>query len=232
MAAVNSRGSFRIDLRNVFVTLGRRDVLAGVDLHIAPGESVAIIGPSGSGKTTLLHVLLGLIQPTSGQVEVCGKNLGKLSDKALRAHRAACMSVIFQFGELLPELSPIENVVLPAWFAGSRGRPAEERAEGLLRTFGIDPGSGIAETLSGGERQRVAIARALMNEPQLLLADEPTGALDAANSDQVADALFGLPPSRGTSLLVVTHDHTIASRADRSLVLSDGVLKNLQHAEE
>lgn len=215
----------RVLVRELHVAQDGYPILTGLDLEVRAGEAVSILGPSGSGKTTLLHVLLGLIPPDRGEVRLAGQSLGELSDRELRAHRAHEVGVVFQFGELLPELSPVENVLLPAWFSGDRTGETADRAAALLRSVGIDPERGTAGTLSGGERQRVAVARALINRPSLLLADEPTGSLDSVSTATVADLLFELPRRHGTSLVVVTHDVDIAARADRVLVLEDGALR-------
>ncbi|WP_424215930.1 ABC transporter ATP-binding protein (plasmid) [Streptomyces sp. BI20] len=201
-----------------------RGLFRELDLTVAAGESVAVTGPSGSGKSTLLSCALGLVAPREGRVEVAGLDLRTLRAKALARHRAAHIGMVFQAGELLPELSPADNVALPALLAGVGAKDAYRRARALLRRFGVPDGSEGSATLSGGERQRTAVARAMINEPGLLLADEPTGALDEAARETVADALFALPRQAGCGLLLVTHDPVVAHRADRVLVLREGRL--------
>lgn len=216
-----------LELQDVVVTVDGRLILDHVDLRLESGESVAVVGPSGSGKTTLLHVILGLIRPAAGSVWVAGSDLVKMHGEALRRHRAGSMGVIFQFGELLTELTPLENVLLPAWFSGRRDEAVRERASALLTQLGVEPGRASTGTLSGGERQRVAVARALINDPSLLLADEPTGALDSVNTEKVSHELFTLPRTSPRALLVVTHDPAVANRADRVLHLEDGRLSSM-----
>lgn len=200
-----------------------RALFQGLGLEVGADESVAVMGPSGSGKSTLLSCALGLVRPRKGRVEVMGVDLAGLKGAALAAHRAANIGMVFQFGELLPELSPADNVALPALLAGSAAKDAYARARALLERFGVPDGKTSAE-LSGGERQRTAVARSMINSPALILADEPTGALDEAARETVADALFALSAERGCGLLLVTHDPVVARRADRTLALRDGVL--------
>lgn len=221
-----------LELVDIAYGVGDRRILDGVDLTIAPGECVAVTGPSGSGKTTLLHICLGLVRPDRGRVVVDGRDLAQIGREGLRAHRASTVGIVFQFGELLPELTAWENVVLPGWFAGDRRAESGKRAAALLAGFGIPDQSVLARSLSGGERQRVAVARAVVNEPALVLADEPTGALDRANSEVVARLLFDLPRRASTAVLLVTHDVTLARRADRVLELADGVLRAVGSAPE
>ncbi|MFJ7156059.1 ABC transporter ATP-binding protein [Streptomyces sp. NPDC101118] len=209
-----------LDIRGLRYAVGGRTLLDGVGLRVAGGESVAVIGPSGSGKSTLLGCALGLVRPSGGSVRVAGADITTMRARALERHRSRHLGVVFQSGELLPELTPVENVALAALLAGRRPGPAYEEAGRLLAELGV-PASEIATAhLSGGERQRTALARALVNEPSVLLADEPTGALDAAARDTVCDLLFGLPRRRGCALVVVTHDAEVAGRADRTFELS------------
>ncbi|MGW5481833.1 ABC transporter ATP-binding protein [Streptomyces sp. NPDC004008] len=211
-------------VRGLRYEVADRVLLDGVDLEVAPGESVAVVGPSGSGKSTLLGCALGLIQPSSGSVNVVGADVTRMRRRALEQHRSNHVGVVFQFGELLPELTPVENVALAALLAGTSARQAYERAEELLVELGV-PVKGVPTgRLSGGERQRAAVARALMNEPALLLADEPTGALDSATRDTVAELLFSVPKRWNCALVVVTHDVEVARRADRLLELSQAAL--------
>lgn len=205
-------------------SIGDRVLFDGLDLALDEGESVSILGPSGSGKSTLLSMVLGLLRADSGTVAVDGEDIGGLRPGARARLRARAIGMVFQFGELLPELSPRDNVALAAMLAGTDTAGVHDRAADLLRRLGV-PESPTVETLSGGERQRVAVARALVNEPRLLLADEPTGALDEANRDKVAALLFGLPAERGCALLVATHDRSVAFRADRVYTITGGALR-------
>ena len=197
--------------------------LAGVDLTVRTGEAVAVMGPSGSGKSTLLNVIAGLDRPTSGCVEVAGVRIDKLSETALARFRRAHIGIIFQFFHLLEEMTARDNVLLPAQLAGVRAAKGRRRAGELLDALGI---AGKADAyparLSGGERQRVAIARALMNQPELLLADEPTGAVDEAAAAQVRGLLHDLNAD-GQTLVLVTHDPALARGTGRRLVtMHDG----------
>ncbi|WP_030144582.1 ABC transporter ATP-binding protein [Glycomyces sp. NRRL B-16210] len=204
-------------------TLGDRVLFDGLDLAIAPGESAVILGPSGSGKSTLLSCVLGLIAPDAGAISVAGNAVTEANRSQIARIRAGEIGMVFQFGELLPELSPVENVALAALLAGHRGEVVYERARAFLNELGV-PESETVATLSGGERQRTAVARALINEPALLLADEPTGALDTANRDRVAQMLFAIPRTHACGLLVVTHDLAVAERADVVYTIQDGAL--------
>ncbi|MGI5340125.1 ABC transporter ATP-binding protein [Streptomyces sp. CA-181903] len=201
-----------------------RVLLDGVTLQVSAGHSVAIVGPSGSGKSTLLGCLLGLIRPSAGAVRIVGSDIVRMRRRALERHRSRHMGVVFQFGELLPELSPVENVALAALLSGGKPDRAYRKAQGLLDDLGV-PEAVTTAQLSGGERQRAAVARALINEPTVLLADEPTGALDAATRDSVAATLFAVPRRWNCALVVVTHDEVIAQNADICLELVNCKLK-------
>jgi putative ABC transport system ATP-binding protein len=203
---------------------GRVRALEDVSFTIEPGELVALTGPSGSGKSTLLNLVGALDVPDGGRLLVDGQDLARLTDPA--RYRAELVGFVFQAHNLIPTLSAAENVELAMFGLRARSRRVE-RARGLLDEVGL---SGRAEArptvLSGGERQRVAIARALANDPRLLLADEPTGALDAATGAQVLDLLDGVRSARGTTILLVTNDDAVASRAERTLRLRDGVIRD------
>ncbi|MGW3010707.1 ABC transporter ATP-binding protein [Streptomyces sp. NPDC001219] len=211
-------------LKDLRYSIGKRQLLRGLTLDLAPGESVAVTGPSGSGKSTLLSLVLGLVPAGKGQVSVAGRDMSTLRGKRLARHRAQHLSMVFQFGELLPELTPVENVALPALLAGESRSDAYERAAGLLHDVCVTGTTATTGELSGGERQRTAVARALMNKPSLILADEPTGSLDPDARSTVADLLFSLPEQWGCGLLVATHDPSVAARAHRHLSLRDGLL--------
>jgi len=216
--------------------LGRASVpvLRGVDLRVAPGEWVAILGASGSGKSTLLHLVGGLDRADkpngSGEsetsIEVDGREVTRMGRAALDRHRANAVGFVFQFYHLLPELSVAQNVLLGSMIRGGPQAPARERARELLSAFGLgDRLRHRPNELSGGERQRVAIARALINEPRVLLADEPTGNLDAETGGRILDVLAGLHRDRGLTTLMVTHDAAVAERADRIVRLENGVIE-------
>ncbi|ROS76483.1 ABC transporter ATP-binding protein [Cellulomonas sp. PhB143] len=224
MIAAVGLSSAALDVEGLTATLGRRPVLTGVDLQVAGGRSVAVMGDSGSGKSTLLNCILGLVRPTGGSVSVCGQQVRSgLSSRAARQRRRS-VGVVFQSGHLLPELDPVENVALAGLLAGLRPQDAARRARALLDRLGIDCSSRSVLEYSGGERQRIAVARALINEPPLLIADEPTGSLDPTNRDTVSDLLFTLPATVGCALVVVTHDPVVASRAESTYRLTDGRL--------
>jgi putative ABC transport system ATP-binding protein len=202
---------------------GGPPVLAGVDLDVAAGEAVAVLGPSGSGKSTLLNLVAALDRPTGGTVTVDGIRVDTLGEAAAAKYRRQRIGIVFQFFNLLDDLTVLDNVLLPAQLAGMPRRAALDRAAELLRELGIDRhAAAFPGRLSGGERQRVAVARALVNRPPLLLADEPTGALDSASAGDVRDLLTDLSRS-GQTILLVTHDATLAgSCATRTIELLDG----------
>jgi len=207
---------------------GALRVLSDVSFDMAPGDAAAIMGPSGSGKSSLLYILGGLEPPSSGTVTLEGRNPFQLSATDLAAFRNKEIGFVFQDHCLLPQCTVLENVLIPTLVASSRsGDAAEaERARQLIAQVGLaDRIDHRPAELSGGERQRVAIARALANDPRLLLADEPTGALDAATGAQVLDLLEGLRERRGMTILLVTNDDAVAARAGRTLALRDGVIR-------
>jgi putative ABC transport system ATP-binding protein len=211
------------DVRKVYPGSGAQQALAGVTLTIPTGQFVAIMGPSGSGKSTLLNLIAGLDRPSGGQVIVDGINVGSLSETALARYRRQRLGFVFQFFNLLNQLTVLDNVLIPAQLAGVRTAVARARATELLAELGIaDKAREYPARLSGGQRQRVAIARALVNSPAVILADEPTGALDSRSGDAVMDLLVQLH-QRGQTVVMVTHDTRLAaSRADRIVSLRDG----------
>ncbi|MDP2470677.1 MAG: ABC transporter ATP-binding protein [Candidatus Palauibacterales bacterium] len=207
-------------------------VLRGVDLRLERGQTVAIVGPSGSGKSTLLHILGGLDLPTAGRIFLGGRDLADLTDLELAAVRNRYVGFVFQFHHLLRDFTALENVMMPQLIAGASRDEARRRALELLDQVGLADRSGhVPAKLSGGEQQRVAAARALVNEPPLLLADEPSGNLDLDTSELLHDVLFDLVRDHGTAMVVVTHNSALAARTDRILRLSAGVLE-LTRAEE
>ena len=200
-------------------------VLEDVNLTLRSGEAVSITGESGSGKSTLLGLLAGLDTPQVGSILVADRDITQLDDRALTEYRLRSVGLVFQFHHLLEDFSALENVMLPARIAGVGETEARERATALVEQVGlIDRSDHMPAQLSGGERQRIAAARALVNSPPLLLADEPTGNLDEGNSERLAGTLFELVRTHGTSLVLVTHDRTLAARADRVLELEHGCL--------
>jgi lipoprotein-releasing system ATP-binding protein len=203
-------------------------VLEGVDLGVAAGEAVAIVGASGAGKSTLLHLLGGLDRPSSGEVEVVGRRLGRLGSVELAAFRNRSIGFVFQFHHLLKEFTAEENVMMPQLIGGVTLRAARERARDLLDQVGLSArASHRPSALSGGEQQRVAVARALANEPRVVLADEPSGNLDTHTSDQLHDLFFRLRAEHGVALVLATHNRELADRADRVLRVRDGKLESL-----
>ncbi len=198
-------------------------VLEGVSLRIAAGERVAIIGPSGAGKSTLLHILGGLQKPTRGRVAIQGEDVYRQAPAARTEMRARRIGFVFQAYHLLPELDVLENVVLPAMALGRAGRAVRARGMNLLKAVGLeDRWNHTPYELSGGEQQRVALARALMNDPEILLADEPTGSLDSKTGAQVLDYLFAFTRERSRTLVVVTHNADVAGACMRTIRMRDG----------
>lgn len=198
-------------------------VLRGASVSVARGEVVALVAPSGAGKSTLLHIAGLLDTPDAGQVQLIGRDMAGLADKARTEARRAEVGFIYQFHHLLPEFSALENVVLPQLANGASRRAAEERAMALLSRVGLAPrAEHRPAALSGGEQQRVAFCRALANAPKLLLADEPTGNLDPGTSDQVFGALMDLVRETGLSALIATHNMELAARMDRVIRLDQG----------
>ncbi|MER6063189.1 ABC transporter ATP-binding protein [Streptomyces sp. NPDC001792] len=202
---------------------GETVALDGVSLEIRAGEAVAVMGPSGCGKSTLLNMIAGLDRPTAGRVVVHGESVGELSEKGLALYRRRRIGMVFQFFNLIDDLSALDNVALAAQLTGTPARQARRRALELFEELGVtDRRNAYPAVLSGGERQRVAVARALMNRPALLLADEPTGALDSRAGEQVMDLLIDLNQI-GQTLIIVTHDERLAQRcASRLVRLADG----------
>lgn len=221
-----------IDIKGITKSFGSLQVLKGIDLHIDKGEVVSIVGPSGAGKTTLLQIIGTLDRPDSGSVVVDGIDVGGLSANKLSDFRNRHLGFVFQFHQLLPEFTAIENVMIPAFIAGRKTSEARKRAEELLDFMGL---SGRAQhkpnELSGGEKQRVAVARALINNPAVILADEPSGSLDSRNKQELHQLFFDLREKFGQTFVIVTHDEGLATITDRTIHLKDGMVVDTQTKE-
>ena len=214
-----------ITVSNITKSFGTLQVLKGIDLHIDRGEVVSIVGPSGAGKTTLLQIIGTLDRPDTGTVCVDGIDTTTLSSKKLADFRNLHLGFVFQFHQLLPEFTAIENIMIPAFIAGKGQREARRRAEELLQFMGLsDRASHKPAELSGGEKQRVAVARALVNNPAVILADEPSGSLDTKNKAELHQLFFDLRDQFGQTFVIVTHDEGLASITDRTLKMKDGRL--------
>ena len=217
--------SVMIEVRDIYKSFGELEVLKGVSLQIKQGEIVAIIGKSGAGKTTLLQIIGTLDRPTKGEVLISGTNVFALKERELAAFRNRHIGFIFQFHQLLPEFTALENVCIPAMIAGEKEAAYRPRAERLLTELGL---AGRLHhkpnELSGGEKQRVAAARALIMQPTIILADEPTGSLDEKNKQELSDLLLHLRQQYGQTILLVTHDKELAEKADRVIEIKDGVI--------
>ena len=215
-----------IEVNNVHKSFGDLEVLKGVNLEVKKGEIVAIVGKSGAGKTTLLQIIGTLDRPTQGEVIINGERLMVKGDKELAAFRNKHIGFIFQFHQLLPEFTALENVCIPAMIAREKESDYKPRAEKLLRDLGLgDRMDHKPNALSGGEKQRVAAARALMMHPDIILADEPTGSLDEQHKQELSDLLLQLRKEYGQTILLVTHDKELASIADRIIEIKDGVIE-------
>ena len=215
-----------IQVKDIHKSFGELEVLKGVNLKVEKGEIVAIIGKSGAGKTTLLQIIGTLDRPTKGQVLIDGTDVFAMKDRELAAFRNKHIGFIFQFHQLLPEFTALENVCIPAMIAREKEKEYVERATQLLTELGLkDRMNHKPNELSGGEKQRVAAARALMMKPTIILADEPTGSLDTQNKKELSDLLLQLRKQYGQTILLVTHDKELAAIADRTIEIVDGVIK-------
>ena len=216
-----------IQVKDIYKSFDDLQVLKGVNLEVKKGEIVAIVGKSGAGKTTLLQIIGTLDRPTSGQVLIEGTDVFSLNDTQLAAFRNKHIGFIFQFHQLLPEFTALENVCIPAMIAGQKPTDYQSRAKQLLTELGLaDRMDHKPNALSGGEKQRVAAARALMMSPDIILADEPTGSLDEKNKKELSDLLQQLRKQYGQTILLVTHDKELAQISDRIIEIKDGVIKS------
>ncbi len=208
---------------NIHKSFGALEVLKGIDVEFAEAEVVALVGTSGAGKSTLLHILGTLMRPDKGDVIIKGVNMSQLRDKQLARFRNQHIGFVFQFHNLLPEFSALENVCMPAFVSGIPRKDAEMRAHELLEFLNLsDRITHKPSELSGGEQQRVAVARALMNKPSVIFADEPSGNLDSQNKKELHELFFSLRDQFHQTIIVVTHDNSLATMADRTLTMRDG----------
>lgn len=218
-----------IQLHDIRKSFGSLEVLKGIDLTIGKGEIVSIVGPSGAGKTTLLQIIGTLDRPDSGRVLFDGIDVSVYKEKQLSAFRNNHIGFVFQFHQLLPEFSAVENVMMPALIQGANMTDARRRAMEMLDYLRLtDRATHKPAELSGGEKQRVAVARALVNHPQVILADEPSGSLDTHNKEELHRLFFDLRQELGQTFIIVTHDETLAATTDRTIRLKDGLVVDEQ----
>ncbi len=229
--AARSRG-YLVEARDVYRSFGQTPALVGATLAVPRGEIVAVMGPSGSGKSTLLHCLAGILTPDKGEVWFDGQRLDTLSDTTRTELRRTAFGFVFQFGQLVPELTVADNIALPLLLNRDSRKSAYARAESLLPRLDLD-GLGRRRTgeLSGGQVQRVAVARALVAQPKVLFADEPTGSLDTLTGEMVMELLVGIAREEGATVVLVTHDARVAAYADREVLVRDGKIINLAAAQ-
>ena len=214
-----------IKVTDIHKSFGSLEVLKGVSMEVSRGEVVSIVGASGAGKTTLMQIIGTLSAPDSGRVEIAGCDVGRLRDRELSRFRNEQIGFVFQFHNLLPEFTAVENVCIPGYIGRRDRREVERRAVELLDMMGLAGRRDHKPSqLSGGEQQRVAIARALINSPAVLLADEPSGNLDTRNRDEIHSLFFELREQLGQTVVIVTHDESLAAMADRRIVMKDGLI--------
>lgn len=214
-----------IEIRNIHKKYDNLEVLRGIDLHIPDHEIVTIVGASGAGKTTLLQIMGTLEKPTEGSIIFDGRRVDNLSDREMAHFRNSHIGFVFQFHQLLPEFTALENIMIPALIGGTRNSEAKQRAEKLLQYLGLTERKNHKPAqLSGGEKQRIAVARALVNRPKVILADEPSGSLDTQNKTELHRLFFNLRKEYGYTFVIVTHDETLSTVADREIRLKDGIV--------
>ena len=214
-----------IDIKNITKTFDNLEVLKGIDLTIPDHEIVSIVGASGAGKTTLLQIVGTLEKPSSGSILFDGKRVDNLPDREMARFRNANIGFVFQFHQLLPEFTALENVMIPAMIGGAKAGDAEKRARELLNYLHLsDRTTHKPAQLSGGEKQRVAVARALVNNPAVILADEPSGSLDTRNKAELHNLFFDLRQEFGHTFVIVTHDESLAEMSDRTVRMQDGII--------
>ena len=214
-----------IQLHGITKSFGSLQVLRGIDLQVNRGEVVAIVGPSGAGKTTLLQIMGTLDRPDEGEVIIDGENVSRLSATKIAHFRNKNIGFVFQFHQLLPEFTALENVMIPALIGGTSKKEARQRAQELLDFMGLaDRAEHKPYQLSGGEKQRVAVARALVNHPAVVFADEPSGSLDTHNKEELHRLFFDLRDRMGQTFVIVTHDEALASQTDRTIHMLDGYI--------
>ena len=224
--SLNDYKAIMIKLEGITKSFGSLQVLKGIDLEINKGEIISIVGPSGAGKTTLLQIMGTLDEPDAGVVQIDGTVVSRMKEKELSAFRNKNIGFVFQFHQLLPEFTALENVMIPALIAGVASKEAHERAMKILDFMGlVDRASHKPNELSGGEKQRVAVARALINDPAVILADEPSGSLDTHNKEDLHQLFFDLRDRLGQTFVIVTHDEGLAKITDRTVHMVDGMIK-------
>lgn len=216
-----------IQANGIYKSFGNVDVIKGIDLHINKGEIVAIVGASGAGKSTLLQILGTLDKPDKGKVVIDNQDITSLNQKNLASFRNKKIGFVFQFHHLLPEFTALENICIPAFIAGMQKKEAADKAMALLEYLRLtERASHKPSMLSGGEQQRVAIARALINNPAIILADEPSGNLDSQNAKELHELFFSLREKTGQTFVIVTHNPSLANMADRALTIVDGKIEH------
>ena len=215
-----------IELDNITRSFGTLQVLKGISLKVERGEVISITGPSGAGKTTLLQIMGSLDKPDTGRVLYDGQDITRMNEKSISSFRNKHIGFVFQFHQLLPEFTALENITIPMLIAGQGMRQANARAKELLELMGLaDRADHKPSELSGGEKQRIAVARALANQPDVILADEPSGSLDTKNKEELHKLFFNLRDKLGQTFVIVTHDESLAAMTDRTIHLLDGAVQ-------